>query len=432
MEATKGEQPSSTIDPFEVARGLVKDAIREHPLILFHTGRLFSRLPAHTRELLGNAGMPLARAKEFIEAVLAEARQECPGFKASVRDEVTALDFELAGSVEWTDVLRYVHGSEATSAGRILSPAAEELLNRTEAGEFDAFLSELKVRRRIRYFGWTRLEDLVAEIRLKQGIALLFEEADRTWNKRQHLVRFEVQERGLLESPPTGLNPVLPEPPGPRLTHRVFQGWFLRLLAEAPLAGSETINLWCLSTRAEFARCFRLEKLGADLETGFLTELMAPMRTRTEFQIGWNLSDRSPVWTVQVKPAVSWEKTKTELKAVLGRPTPEEEFRLSSEAAVLFEWVQAMGEAKLERGLTPEIEQAIEKKQLLLTSPWSKRNFRLFVTLLCEEISAKTPVVLKPVDWFREQGPFDREEVFTRLRVGSAGGVTKGAELSGR
>jgi hypothetical protein len=50
-------------------------------------------------------------------------------------------------------------------------------------------------------------------------------------------------------------------------------------------------------------------------------------------------------------------------------------------------------------GLTKPAETAIREKHLLVQNPWSPENFRLYLTLLCEEITERTPQILSVVDW---------------------------------
>jgi hypothetical protein len=71
---------------------------------------------------------------------------------------------------------------------------------------------------------------------------------------------------------------------------------------------------------------------------------------------------------------------------------------LSSLAAALFEWIRAAYPHHLDMGLTPEVETAMRERELAIDGPWSGDNFRLFLSLLCEEISDRTPLDARPVD----------------------------------
>jgi hypothetical protein len=133
---------------------LIKAGIRAESLIPFHRASLFLRLPANLNERLGESDNEKVRAVANIAARLVE--EECSGMKVLIRENLYGVDLSIVGSAEWTDALRYAHGTGELDAARKLSPAAAELLERIDSGELSSqFRSELSVRHRISYFGWS-------------------------------------------------------------------------------------------------------------------------------------------------------------------------------------------------------------------------------------------------------------------------------------
>ncbi len=399
----------------ESIREFVKDTIRGRSVIPFHEQSLWQSFPKWVEEQMG---IPRAEAERFRAAAtdaLTAVEAECPGLRIRLRDDLWGIDLSITGTAEWANVVSYAHGASAEEAVRHLSPPATELLERIESGELvDEFRSELSVRHRIRYFGYSRFPELIDEIRTKRGVEIAMEEQGDKWQQRKHRMKFRILSRHDPSAPPGGYNPVVAISGGRGISRREFRRWYTQLLVDSPYSGPHPEILWSIRSRAEFFRCFPDADPTKPISAHTLVKLLQPLRAHRLFKIGWDFGSKSSTWSVTVGPAKSWEETRAGLQEELARPSPETQFGLSAQAAALFEWIQDLAPDGLEWDLTPTVEKGVESQALLLDCPWARENFRLFIQILCEEISERTPVVVQPVDW-REAS-----SCFTRLRVRSS------------
>jgi hypothetical protein len=414
---TKTDNSPQESNPIDAAEGLIKEAVRNTPFVPFHREAIASRCDAS--RLPGIIGLD-SPSKEKLRAVfagaIANATKSCPGLKIELQEtaehEISGFSLTLDGTTEWSDVIRYAHGAAGDEALTRLSEPAEDLLGRIESGELDDFVKELSIRHRLRFFGWnSRFEVLAREIRLKRGIEVQIESKGQKYHQRQHLMKFSIVGRHPRDEARPALNPVLPKELHDSSEHRAFIRWFLQLLVESPFEGPERKNIWYITTRAEYFRCFpKLRDTGKVSDT--VAELLRVLQPLPYFKIGWNFDDEAVHWFVVIAPQGTWEDTKRTIADELAGPTSEKKYGLSPAAASLFDWIRRLDESSLEYGLTPVVEDAMENHALPLKSPWSSENFTTFITLLCEEVTERTPYDLRPMPWHQQYS-----EKATRIRV---------------
>jgi hypothetical protein len=400
------------VEAIDEAREFIKDAIRNEPLIPFHKDSLFSPLSSRLREQLGGAEASSERIKAVFSAAIQEAGAACPGLSVVLRDNLYGIDLAVTGEAEWADALRYAHGGGEEAARKLSLPAAE-LLERVESGELtEQFRSELSVRHRIRLFGFSSdFATTIEEIRVKKGIEIGIEEGGERYPQKRRLLRFSILSRSDPANPRKGHNPILPENAGRMPTRREFQRWFLAMLADSPFNASEPGLVWSINSRREFLRCFPESAWGTYNRSEPIAALLSTLRSHPVFRTGWDLGHRTGAWTVTVIPSTTWEDTRRALRVELARPTTESIYAMSPQAAVLYDWVNSLPSGSLEVGLTPELKKEIQESRLLLDCPWSAENLRLYLELLCEEISGRTPMDLRVVDWLQSGS------VLSRIRV---------------
>lgn len=410
---TPDESASDSSTRVDLFRDLVKARIRSEPIIPFHRGSLYEPFSRQLKDQLGGSNCDDASFSRALNRITPTIQAECPALVVHVRDRLFGVDIRLAKGAEWREVLAYAHNSSAPEAERALTPAAAELLERVENGELASqFRSEVSVRHRIRLFG-SRADfpRVLEEIRFKRGIDIQMEEKGEKWTQRKHMLRFSIVSRHDPESPPLGYNPPMPGDAGETPTPREFRRWLLEMLGNSPFQGSTRHLIWSVRSRSEFYRCFPFAARSDDIRTDDIVRGLSTVRPHPFFTIGWNFGNDSCVWTVEVAPVTTWNDTRAALQRELALPTPEAEFGLTVHAAALYEWIRGLDANQLEFGLTPKVETARREQILLLNCPWSSENLRLFLSLLCEEISDRTALDLRVVEWSESQS------VFTRIRV---------------
>jgi hypothetical protein len=273
-------------------------------------------------------------------------------------------------------------------------------LERLESGELKGFQKTLGVRQRIRLFGWgVDFDPVLQEIRNKSGIEIAMETKGDQFPQRRNWVKFTVTARHPPGVLPSSLGFVVPEDVSNNLESERSIKWFLQMLANANVEGSNRYYVWYLPTRREFVRCFP-----AAAKTGKISDsikaLLHLVSTRAPYlKFSWDFRHTAAHWFASVAPLSTWAAAKEAIDAHLSRPTSESIYGLSAEAAVLYDWVCSLGKDSFEFGLTPPVQDAIEDRSLLLRTKWHSDNFPLLMELLCEEVSAKTPLSLRAAAW---------------------------------
>lgn len=414
--SSRGREAISAV-PTAAAEDLIKEIICNQPLIPFHRDEIYSpQNPNRLRRILGLEEASAAHIRSIFSAAISAAKKACPGLRVETRtysgEEITGFDLSMAPGAEWSDALRYAHGTQGEEALTRLSEPAAELLARIKAGEMADFTKELSVRHRLPFFGWSsRFPMLLQEILVKRGIEVRMEEQGKSYSQREHLLKFSITARHPPDVPPSTLNPVVPAEVFVTTAKRPFIRWFLQMLVDSPFTESEPRNLWHISTRKEFFRCFPALAKEGRVASDTITELLAVVRPLPWFKMGWDFSNHSMHWSVTIGPRTTWEETKSELRQELARPTSESQYGLTPAAACLYDWIRSLDEKSFEYGLTPIVEKAIKENRLLLDLPWSDENLLTFITLLCEEVTERTHINVRPMAWH------DGRETVIRIRV---------------
>jgi hypothetical protein len=247
----------------------------------------------------------------------------------------------------------------------------------------------------------------------KHGVEVKIEEQGERSSQRKRFLKFSIVSRNEPGAELSALNPTVPSPNGMRPSRCEFTRWFYGMLVDTQFEASSMQLIWSLHKRSEFFRCFPFLMSAREIESAPIVNLLTSVRTASLVKIGWDLSYGSYSWNVKVGPKLTWEDTKQTLIKEIARPSTEAEFGLGSSAAALFDWIRRLEPAELESGLTPQIETAIRDQTLMLDCPWKSENLKLFLELLCEEISDRTPLDLRVVDWKQSGSTSSRIRVKT-------------------
>jgi hypothetical protein len=370
----------------------IRDRVRDEAILHFHRDWLFAPIPPRLQH------PNQARLRQIVAEAVRNIQDRCPALALEAKDNLYGFYLQPSAKGEWAEIQQFAFGEGYRND--TLSPAAAALLERVESGELGTFCSELSVRHRIQCFGSCRPATLVAEIKLKKGITIEVEESGESYPQRKHMLRFRMGARIEPGKCPPALNPVLSNfnesktgLPGPI----EFRQWLWKLLLDTKPIGATQLDLWAFSTRAEIYRCFPGLQRKPELPNSAIVSLLQSIRGHNALGVVWNFSANEPFWMVSLKPQATWEATLSELAAELQRPTPEKQFGLTAAAAILYDWLQR--QQALEWGLTPIIENEIRGKRLLLDCPWANDNLGLWIEILCDEISMKTPLKACAVSW---------------------------------
>lgn len=108
--------------------------------------------------------------------------------------------------------------------------------------------------------------------------------------------------------------------------------------------------------------------------------------------VWWTFEDVGTFWTLAVRPddGMDWSDVVTAIRENANDVPSTEKYRLSKEAAALFDWLRRLPRQKFEWGLSPELTDEILKTEIGLKNPWNNDNAFLFFRLLTEEISRQT------------------------------------------
>ena len=144
--------------------------------------------------------------------------------------------------------------------------------------------------------------------------------------------------------------------------------------------------------------------------SGPICELLRAVRLPGRIQIAFDLEDSAPEWWAAIVSSDSWENEVKSIQEFQQRPTPEQTFGLTSDAARLLEWIESRRAKEMLGAWTPVVEPAIDT-DIGFTSDWPEENRPAFLQMLTDEINDKTPYHLTLQPW-KEQG-----QMLTRIKV---------------
>jgi hypothetical protein len=321
---------------------------------------------------------------------------------------------------EWVDVLRELHGPGVGDPARVLTYSATQMLERVKSGEFTrGFLSEQSVRQRTRCFGYKGYDATLRELEAKRGLKLTVERKEDAKAKRHRvLLKFRIVER--MSEPiccPRAPNPVFRyegERAGLDLAFRRFiQDQLLQMRPQA----TEAARLWAFDSLHAFRASFPGWGNDVSKYSERLSDLLRRCVVHPDVSLYWDLGYHSMIWDAGFQAKRPWAEVLSEIEADRNAPDVGERYGLSAEAANLLRWVLDQPKTSLLMGCTPVVEEAIRDRKLRLGEEWPSDNLAALIEVLCDEVTAQTPYVLKPVGW---KSPYWGGRVDTRVRLTKA------------
>jgi hypothetical protein len=403
-----------------VAEEMILDALRDAPLIPFHRAYVGVSVSQgwakedHALEESVDRAI-FEQACECVNARLPSVEAKPHNFMNS--DRFWGVHMSPRPGREWVDVLRELHGPAISDPAHVLTYSATQILERVESGEFTrGFVSEQSVRWRTRCFGYKGYEATLKELEAKRGLKLTVErKADAKAKRHRVLLKFKIVER--THTPircPRALNPVFNykgEPAGLDLAVRRFiQDQLLQMRPP----GTEVVRLWAFDSLRAFHGSF--PGFGDDLSrySERLSDTLRRCVVHPEVSMYWDLGCGSMIWQVGCQAKRPWAEILSEVEADRNAPDVGETYGLSAEAANLLRWVLDQPRSSLLMGCTPLVEEAVRARTLRLGEEWPSDNLAALIEVLCDEVTAQTPYVLKPVSW---KTPHWGGRVDTRVRL---------------
>jgi hypothetical protein len=139
-------------------------------------------------------------------------------------------------------------------------------------------------------------------------------------------------------------------------------------------------------------------------------ELLGSLRLPEGVRIAYDLQDAVPEWWAALLPVPSWPVALQAVKDYLARPTLEQRFGLTGDAARLVEWIETRNPKEMLGTWTPVVEPRISS-EIGFQTEWPEENLPAFLQMLTDEINGKTGYQLSLLPW-NEEG-----EVRTRIKV---------------
>ena len=190
-----------------------------------------------------------------------------------------------------------------------------------------------------------------------------------------------------------------------------FGTGIMDLILKKRPSGSESLYLFKAHTPAGLAKAFPSLSLERYDASGTLGGLLRAVRLPEGLRIAFDLQDSATEWWAAVVPGTSWQDGIESIEAYIKRPTPEQRFGLTCDAARLFEWIETREKKDMLGSWTPVVEPVIAS-EIGITSQWPEENIPALLQMLADEITEKTNYRLGLQPW-KEHG-----QVRTRIKVG--------------
>ena len=99
-----------------------------------------------------------------------------------------------------------------------------------------------------------------------------------------------------------------------------------------------------------------------------------------------------------MQPREDWTASLDAIRKFLSRPSLEEQYRISSDAAKLLSWIQGLLTRCFTGLWTPVVEEARER-WIGISCPWAEENFAAYLQMLLDEINQSTDYHLTLQPW---------------------------------
>mgnify|MGYP001258160766 CR=1 FL=1 len=189
-----------------------------------------------------------------------------------------------------------------------------------------------------------------------------------------------------------------------------FRRSLIDLAVGSRLEGVAPLYLFRVHTRQDLARVLPKTDLGTYGLGGSIAEMLVAARLPSALKLSYDLSRHAFEWWVAIHPSLDWASARKAIAEDLARPSYEQRFGLSYDAARLLEWIDSRKPDEMLGNWTPVVEPRIES-EIGFTNDWPTENIAALIQMLVDEINAKTGYELSLQPW-KEHG-----EVHTRIKV---------------
>jgi hypothetical protein len=143
----------------------------------------------------------------------------------------------------------------------------------------------------------------------------------------------------------------------------------------------EPFILVSVSNRAELSKCF--PKFGSGHQ---LAQFFHDLPIDGSVAKSFDFRDNAKRWFISFHPKKNWETSLVAIQTELSRPGLAERYGISSDAAKLLTWIEALPADRFTGPWTPVVEEANDR-WIGISCPWSKENFPAYLQMLLDEIN---------------------------------------------
>lgn len=356
---------------------------------------------------------------EMLTDAAERVSQKLPKVKVRVGNrsnyETEKIEVQLEDGVEWMEVIEEAWKLLGRDPNRyyLSDPGALLLTWAEDTENLKEFIKERSLSHKVGLRGQTRiLRPYFDEVGRKSPMILRFETKGDSYSHPPLCYRLSLESKVAVPPPLESPNPVMDfkmdrasKPEFERVRDLVYD----HLLNRRP-EGTAAIGFYHIDTRRELKRCFPNECLsGRDAFSG-LNEFFRKLPLPPEIQHKVKLSGDEKSWTCILSPTRTWGDAVSAIVRWRDRPSLENLYGLSKDAALLLEWVQSLGPDRLWQGLSPIVEDCL-LQEIGIRVPWKMENLAAYLAILTDEINERTPWDLRVQPWNHQQ------HVKTRLRV---------------
>jgi hypothetical protein len=190
-----------------------------------------------------------------------------------------------------------------------------------------------------------------------------------------------------------------------------FRLMILKAALDLRPQGKVPLYLFRIRTLADLAARFPRVRPSHSDPGGELAAFLRAVRFPPEISIAFDLQDTVIEWWAALVPKNDWSQACAAIEHDLNKPSLEQRFGLSYDAARLLEWILALRPEDMLGPWSPVVEDRL-KSEIGVRAEWPADNLPALFQMLVDEINAKTDQLLSLQPW-NEQG-----RTKSRIKVG--------------
>jgi hypothetical protein len=386
------------------AESILLDVVRQTPRLHFTRDAISDYVDAKlVRKALGMDKEDNRELEPMLTTAAGKLNKKIRSFKITVQRSTYSqmqLTAHLAEDAEWNQAVEEAWSYSDSPNEFALTNPALGLLRFIRSGDLEQdFMSERSISWKMGLNGRERcIEPYLRELETKTKIGLHWEGKGTEWSERPKY-RFWIA--------PTEPEPAEQPALNPRIERHldrfikadvdeartIIHKWLLELKP----AGTEVVYFLSIGSRAELQHCLPQPH---SRSSTVLAEFFSAIILNPEIARGYNFRDEAERWTVTLQPKTDWEPALSAIGEELSKPTLQERFGLSDEAAKLLTWIENLPEEKKLLGRVTPIVEDSATKFIGIKCPWSEENTAVYLQLLIDEINERTNYELRLQPWY--------------------------------